>query len=320
MTNTVIMVWMKHPNAGFGDLLRGTMYLHKLSQKMNFNLKVDMQLHPVSQFLLAPPHDHSEYVIQTQSKIVHIINDPFQTQSIEKLIGEYQLKSGIGPILITTNYCDNLHESPSFECRRFMRSLLVPNDEFKTYFNVMCNTFKIIKNYSIVHFRLGDDALLKPNANPESSHAHLLPIIDANMDSTAYIMTDSMQFKQHLRMVRPGLADRIIPTTPIHLSHSTETDVASVKETLFDFMLLMNARVIKTHSTYGWISGFVHWGSHIFNVPLINLKPRIQPVGMKTKTPSYSTNENAPLMQPIVSFMKPIRPRTRSKLAFNKMF
>lgn len=313
--NTVIMVWMKHPNAGFGDLLRGTMYLHKLSQKLHFNLNVDMQLHPLSQFLLAPPHQHSDYVIQNQSKIVHVINDPFQTQSIEKMIIDYQLGRSPDPILITTNYCDNFHELPSVECKRFMRALLFPNDEFKTYFNAMCNQFKIIKTYSIVHFRLGDDELLNPSANHlvSRAYAHLLPIIDANVGSNAYIMADSVQFKQYLRLVRPGLANRIIPTTPIHLSHSAETDVASIKETLFDFMLLINARVIKTHSIYGWISGFVHWGSLVFNVPLINLKPRIQPISMKPIVKPMQS------MQPTILFKNPIKLITASNLAFNKM-
>ena len=308
------MVWMKHPNAGFGDLLRGTMYLHKLSQKLNFNLNVDMQMHPLSQFLLASPHQHSDYVIQNQSKIVNVINDPFQTQSIEKMIIDYQLGRSPDPMLITTNYCDNFQELPSVECKRFMKSLLFPNYEFKTYFNAMCNQFKIIKTYSIVHFRLGDDELLNPSTNlTAQAYAHLLPIIDANVGSNAYIMADSVQFKQHLRLVRPGLANRIIPTTPIHLSHSTETDVASVKETLFDFMLIINAKVIKTHSYYGWISGFVHWGSFIFNVPLINLK---QPISIKPDVKPLQS------MQPFLfkTPTKTITTASNPKLAFNKMF
>ena len=34
MTGVVIMVWMQNLNAGLGDMLRGTVYLHQLSQQM----------------------------------------------------------------------------------------------------------------------------------------------------------------------------------------------------------------------------------------------------------------------------------------------
>ena len=88
MSNVVIMVWMKNISAGFGDLLRGTIYLHQLSQKMKFNLIVDIQLHPVSQLLISQPHAHSDYVIQNQSNIIHAIN--VDDQFIVKQLQEHQ--------------------------------------------------------------------------------------------------------------------------------------------------------------------------------------------------------------------------------------
>ena len=55
MNDVVIMVWTKRLDAGFGDLLRGTVHLYQLSKKMNFKLIVDTQFHPVSQFQLPNP-------------------------------------------------------------------------------------------------------------------------------------------------------------------------------------------------------------------------------------------------------------------------
>jgi hypothetical protein len=313
MANTVIMVWKKYPDSGFGDLLRGTIYLYSLSQKLKFDLKVDMQLHPVSNFLIAPPHQYSEYVLQNESKIINGINtDP---KWIEGLIRAGQRSPN--PVLITTNYSDSYNNSPPPECKRFMRNLLIPNSDFKSYLFTMCNELKLVPNYSILHFRLGDDELLHAIANLQL-HEDLLPLIDANMTPNAYIMTDSQLFKTYLKQVRPDLADRITPTTPIHLSHSTENDIASIKETLFDFMLLSNAKLIKTHSVYGWISGFVHWVGVIHNVRLINMK---QP--LKSMKPIMSPK---PIVthahNPIVAFMNSIHssPRPAMKLAFNKMF
>jgi len=275
MSNVVIMVWIKHLEMGIGDLLRGTMFLHKLSKIMKFELIVDNQLHSVSRFLISRSHKYSEYVIQNQSKISHAINVDYQT--IVNLIQTNQ--STCAPILITTNYLDSYYAAPSDECKRFMRSLLIPIDEYKTYFNDKCNELHIPKKYSIIHFRLGDDQLINHHKNPDT-YSSLFKIVDYNIKTTPnlYIITDSAQFKQYLKRVLPSnLTNRIIPTIPIHLSHhDTDSQSESVKETLFDFMLLSDARVIKTHSMYGWISGFVHWMSVIFNVPLINLKPQNQ--------------------------------------------
>jgi hypothetical protein len=284
MSNIVIMVWMKHLNAGFGDMLRGTIYLYKLSQQLKFKLIVDTQLHPVSNFLISQPHEYSDYVIQNKSKIIHTINAQ-QADSIVNQIRDHGLSCNPNPILITTNYSDN-HGPPSAECKQFMRSMLIPNDEFKTYFNDMCVAFKIPKHYSIMHFRVGDDDLMSHKSVRENYHK-LINIVNENIATTPnlHIIADSAMFKQYLKTkLHPKIINRVIPTNPIHLSHPN-ANVETIKETLFDFMLLTNARIIKTHSTYGWISGFVQWVSHIFNVPLINLKPKIQPMNFANLNP-----------------------------------
>ena len=302
MTNTVIMVWQKHADSGFGDLLRGTIYLYNLSQRLNFNLKVDMQLHPVSNFLVAPPHQYSDYVLQNQSKIINGINS--EPTWIEKSIRAGQHAGN--PVLITTNYCDSYNAAPSPECKHFMRTLLIPNNDFKSYIFFMCKEIKLIKNYSILHFRLGDDELLRATpANNLNLYQELLAAIDANMTPNAYIITDSAPFKTYLKRVRPGLIGRIMPTTPIHLSHSTENDTAPIKETLFDFMLLSNAKLIKTYSVYGWTSGFVNWAAKIHNVRLVDMKQPLK--SMKSiMSPAPNTHNQPKTHNQNVSFMNTI--------------
>ncbi len=267
MSNIVILVWKQHLESGFGDLLRGTIYLFKLSQTMKFNLIVDTQLHPVSKLLVSRPHVHSNYVMEHQTEICNAINKP--PEEIIDII-----KNSFGrdePLLIMTNSSGNYYETPSNSCKDFMRSLLFPNDEFKRYFNEMRHSLQIPLAYSIAHFRLGDEELLHNESNV-ATYNELNVMVDYHMSITPnlYIMSDSLHFKKHLSR-RPELIGRIIPTTPIHLAHP-DADVEKMKETMFDFMLLANARVVKTHSKYTWMSGFVKWASHIFNVPLVNMK------------------------------------------------
>ena len=276
MSNVVIMVWMQHLDAGLGDLMRGTVYLHHLSKRMNFKLIVDTQLHPTSHVLVSCTHEYSNYVIENRSKIIHAINlgenNPLIVNSIQNHLKQV---NNHNPIMITTNHNHNVPALLSAECKQFMRSILLPNDAFKTYFNDMRNAFKIPEQYSIIHIRVGDHDLVT-RSSIIANYRILHGIVHRELKTTPnlFIITDSLRFKYYLkRALDPVLKDRIIKTTPIHLSYANKhTDIERIKETLFDFMLLTNATVIKTHSAYGWVSGFVHWVSHIFNVPLVNLK------------------------------------------------
>jgi hypothetical protein len=321
MNGVVIMVWMKRLDAGFGDLLRGTMNLYQLSKKMNFKLIVDTQLHPISQFLMSHPHAHSDYVIQNRPNIIRMMN--VDETSIVKMIQANKHTSA--PILMCTNYGSadqSTLQRISEDCKRFMRSLLIPTPEFKTYFNTKCVELKIPTIYSIIHFRLGDDELVHDVKNV-TQYSELFELVESNLKQTSnsYVIADSYNFKQHLMKSLPNFSNRIIPTIPIHLADPNAT-VEMAKDTLFDFMLLANARFIKTHSTYGWISGFVSWSCGVFNVPLINLKPRMKFMKL-FGSPKTTINRNPaqlppppPLMHGLMSsILKPGRSH-----AFKKMF
>ena len=274
--NVVIMVWKQQLDAGLGDLLRGTIHLHSLSRQLNFELIVDTQLHPVSKLLVSNPHKYSDYVVDHQSENIDLTNSP---EKLENVIKNKMRRDN--PLLITTNAYPT--EPMQHDCKRFMRNLLMPNDEFKKWFNELRIKFHIPTNYAIAHFRLGDQELIHDDSNSSESsiditvYEKLCGMVNFHMERTPnlYIMSDSSMFKQYLReRIRPELIDRIIPTTPIHLAHpDAAADIEKTKETMFDFMLLINARFIKTHSKYTWVSGFVRWASMIFNVPLFDIKP-----------------------------------------------
>ena len=269
----IIMVWMQNPLAGLGDLLRGTIILHELSQRLDFRFMVDTQFHPIKNFLVSNSHEYSDYVLQNKNSIINLVNSSNVIDSIKNIL--LHPDSKIKPILLISNLMEKI--TPNVRTISFIRTILNPTEEFKTEFNSMCNELKIARNYSIMHLRLGDDDLVRNVTNFEK-YNQTVPIIDAHVrpNDNTLIIADSFAFKQYLRKVRPHLAHLIIPTKPIHLSHSTEKDTQMIKETLFDLFLLMNARVIKTYTIYGWTSGFVQSVSHVFNIPLVSVTHNIQ--------------------------------------------
>jgi hypothetical protein len=154
---------------------------------------------------------------------------------------------------------------------------------------------------------------VQQSANHESYHA-LLPLVDAHVDDTTRIISDSAAFKQYLGKVRPHLANCIIQTTPVHLSHSTDKDMHRIKDTLFDLFLLMHARAIKTYTSYTWVSGFVRWVSSAFNVPLFSIELQsIQSVPKVRRPASFALSGKS--MQPMQP-MQPMQSRPLSVLRF----
>ena len=265
----VISVWLQNPWAGLGDLIRGTMHLCDLSQRLNFKLTIDTQFHPISKFLTASEHsEQSDYVLQNKNKVHDFVNGDIK--KLLHVIVNAMHHAETDPILISSNITESMFVAPNDKTSLFIRNFLSPTHEFKTTLNRIYGKHQINKNYSIIHCRLGDEDLVNHHMN-RSTYRSLLNVIDSNVTENSYIISDSYGFKQFLREARPHLASKVITTKPIHLSHSTEKDTDKVMDTMFDFYLLMNAKMIKTYTTYTWVSGFVKWVSLAFGVPLINI-------------------------------------------------
>jgi hypothetical protein len=303
------MVWMKHLNSGFGDLLRGTISLYNLSRQLDFELIVDTQLHPVSKILIPHPHRYSNYVMENQSTI--LTNAIHMTEANVEQFIKSELRHGHDkPLMLVSNAFPD--RSTSKDCKRFMRHLLKPTDEFKRYFNEMCHKFHITPNYSIAHFRLGDQDLIDNKVNIENYNS-LCGMIDIQMAKTPnlYIMSDSLMFKKYLcKTLRPELVHRVIPTTPIHLAVPNADDIENIRETMFDFMLLTNARIIKTHSKYMWVSGFARWVSLIFNIPLVDMKPKMMmrlEVNARNAPPPIQPQSHNPIISSSLFRTRPVR-------------
>ena len=213
------------------------------------------------------------------------------------------------PILLICNNMVNI--APGARANSFIRAILTPTEEFKTEFNAMCAAFKITSNYSILHLRLGDDDLVR-RAVSIQKYNEILKIIDAHIvnNGKMLIIADSWAFKQYLCHVRPQLTDRVIPTKPVHLSHTTDQDAHMIKETLFDLFLLINSNLIKTYTTYTWVSGFVQWVSYAFNIPIISINHS----NAVFRTPPHVTpNANRRLKLNVLQPTNPKKPAPHAK-------
>lgn len=236
---------------GIGDIIRGLICVFQLSKKYNFKLIVDIQHHNLSKYLKIQNHELSEYIFNNRNNICFVDNP-------EKHI----VNNNDDIMFFFTNgfYSEEITD----ECRNFIKNILVPNDEFKIYIDNQFEQYNSPAEYSIIHFRLGDDMLVR---NQQKDLAYLKNIIELNYEKNDILISDSKEFKNFIKREYPDIFQYDIDIGHIGLdSHSK-----SIKDTLFELMLITKSQKIKTYSVYNHISGFVKIINEIYKIPLISI-------------------------------------------------
>jgi hypothetical protein len=251
---------------GLGDMIRGTIQLYQLSKKYNFELIVDTQLHPISNFLINKEHPFKDLIQNNKNKISFI-------EESEKYILLHRKKNN--PMTTLSFFTNDKFNSPITEdCKEFIKSLFIPNSEFMKY--ILNHVEKIpYVSYSILHFRLGDSELVINNKNNTNNikefNNRLQSIIKTvqnqqNIDNKLILFSDSLKLKN---IVKTNSDVFMFDFKPSHIGCSNSNDI---RDTLVEFFIIINSKSIKTYSIYPWTSGFVKIINDIFNVPLETLK------------------------------------------------
>ena len=271
---------------GIGDLIRGTIKLYQYSQIMKFNYYVDISLHPISRYLINPPHPYQQLVQDNKDNIEYFYIDTLKaafkkshakTQDLENPKRKYNENNSTNDniFMLTTN--DRIVETLPItdDCKEFILTIFTPKPEFKFYFdNYVNNVLKLEDNYGICHFRLGDDFLIKYENKINDIEIFLNKYITNNYISVEHdiLLTDNKLLKKYV------LDNKIMVTPNTTIKHLGLVDDKTnpdedygTRDTLVDFFLVLNSKVIKSYTTYTWISGFVFWCSVIKDIPLIIL-------------------------------------------------
>jgi hypothetical protein len=269
---TVIHTWVNN-HFGLGDLIRGTIKLYQLSKKLNFTYIVDIQHHPICNFLKIQHHGFSDFIKENRKNIVCKHN-------IEEYINNSQDKL----LYFVTNDGYKDLESITEDCKIFIKKLLTPNEEFSDYIENKMKFYNLENyKYDILHFRLGDDAgLIEGDINSEKFRK-LLHKIDNFLDNKTQensnvLISDNIKFREFVKELRSSEFNnskekyKNIITFNVdvaHLGHHNHID--KIRDTVFEFFVLTKSKSINTYSVYEWISGFVFWVHQIYDISLIKI-------------------------------------------------
>jgi hypothetical protein len=145
-----------------------------------------------------------------------------------------------------------------------MRKLLTPNVELKDYISKTLQN--IPNNYNILHYRLGDEELVQ---NKSTSINKYIEHFKNNIENNDLLLSDSVVFKNTIKNLQFDTVNTImLDIIPKHIGYTSNE---SLKDTLLEFFLISKSAKIKTYTVYQWTSGFVHWISNIYDIPLIKI-------------------------------------------------
>lgn len=263
---TVILTWTqvccnydkKIHYWGLGDLIRGTIKMHQLSKKNNFNLIVNINLHPISLFLKKQEVEHNNIITDNINKILFVLPG-----KVEKFINDS--KDNI-IYFLTNDFCDE--QNINDDCKLFIKNILTPNDLM---------TDMLVKHevtdYDIIHLRLGDSNIGCEHMSYGDIQKYK-NIIVSNIDinKKCILVCDSIYFKNILKNEN-FCCDKNIQMFDFEVGHiGYEQNIEKIKNSMFEFFIISKAKTIKTYSVYSWTSGFVHWISKIYDIPLVRIK------------------------------------------------
>lgn len=263
---TIIFVWNICPGPcnmssnnydnfwGIGDIIRGIIQTYIICKKLNLDFYIDFFNHPISKYLNLPDYTYKDYVKNNLNKI------HWSGHTTEQFINN---SSEEEPILLMTNEpFDDKDVTESI--KEQILNLFVPTEKFKTYY---LNTLKRIglpEYYSIIHFRLGDDYIVR-GSNNNSFEKPYKKYID-NQEKDQIVLSDSYLFKEFLKEKN----DKVMLFRTKYAYHFGRED-GDIKDTLLEFMIVLNSNRIKTYSVHWWTSGFVLYPSVLKKIKLIKI-------------------------------------------------
>jgi hypothetical protein len=231
----------KYTFHGFGDYLRGTMYLYQFLKDKNIKLIVNFSNHPLSNVFVCNNH----MTIEDSENIQYVFGDenPLDYNCIftnRFLISEPLEQSGKDFII---------------------KNCLTPRISFENKLRSFQNEIGITdNNYSVIHIRTNDNDVYNENL-----FQHILYITEhiKNNDprQKVIIMASSSMYLN--KITDPFFIKTNLKRGHVGLNTTTNDECM---DTMIEFMLLKSCKTIHQLSVYWWGSGFSDMVCKLFNV------------------------------------------------------
>ena len=233
----------KYTYHGFGDYIRGTIYLYQALKEKNISLKVNFSNHNISNFLVCDNH----LSIEECENVYYSFIDSNE----QDLYNYNHIFTNKFPI---SNHIDE-------GCQKFIiKNCLTPKISFEKKILNIKNILNICDyNYSVIHIRVSDKEVYN-----EETLVNILSIIleirKKNKEELV-IMSSSDLYLNYINL--PFVKKTNL--SAVHVGTNT-TDMKGCEDTMTEFMLMTTCKKIYQLSVYTWGSGFSDTIHKIYNV------------------------------------------------------
>jgi len=260
----------KYTFHGFGDYLRGTMYLYQYLKNtgLGIKLKVNFSNHPLNKVFVCDDHPMS---IEASENVKYIFDDEDPL--------EYKY--------IFTNHF--LMQDPIEEdCRQFIiRNCLTPRISFENKMSAFRRRLGIYDGeYSVIHIRTSDDHAYNETLLNNIMFFLQYIIQSQNPQEKMVLMGSSDTYLDKIK-AGPNLIKTNLKRGHVGLHTTTEDECV---DTMMEFMLMKSSKMIYQLSVYGWGSGFSDIISKLFHVPI--QRYRISSICWIPEQPTYYLPED----------------------------
>lgn len=262
---------------GIGDFFKSCFFLLQICKALDLEFDINFKNHPISNYLSVEGQedngvDYSQVEYPFWAEHFHIVNNGLN-------LFVQKLNSIRTPVYyLFTNGWPIVNIKPTGI--NIIRSKITPNEllmqsvqKFMTELNLP------YKKFTTIHIRCGDDTFNgKEDLTRFTLMANrLVPFLSQNKDSKVLIISNSNLVKLYIKKL--GIGNVCFKISKIvHLGgdgnfHKTTTkDETALLETLVDFFVMANSKLILSLSEYSWGSCFSDVCSQIYSVPIIKLK------------------------------------------------
>jgi hypothetical protein len=235
---------------GLGDVIRGMISVYQIAKKLNYEFIIDIQLHPISKYLIHNNHKYSQLILDNKDNIKFIYD-----------VYDYITNHESDVIYFNSN--NHMIEEITDDCKEYIKHILTPNDKMVKYINKM-NRLIPYESYNILHYRLGDEEIVK---NEIVAHDEFLNNFKVNNEPNDILMSDSVNFKKLIKQISN------IYMFDLDIGHiGIEEDDIKIMNTLYEFYVITKSQKIKSYSIYNWTSGFMTMTGLLYDIPFVNLK------------------------------------------------
>lgn len=239
---------------GIGDIIRGMITTLKTYEHSEHELTIDIFNHPIAKYLQLEDHKYKNYVKENIKKVF------WCGDNIEEYINNWDSNN---PILLMTN--KPLKGKINENIKNKILKLFLKNKQLEEHINNIKKNLDLQDDYSIIHFRLGDNQLVRNHNSYDNFEKYYDKYLLHKQDNQLLI-SDNILFRKYLLEKDKNI--KIFDSENIyHLGRHND----NIKDTLIEFFLVLESKSIKTHSVNGWTSGFVLYPSILKDIPIENI-------------------------------------------------